>query len=173
MRMHVAPQLAAADIPFEFVELAFVYLEAAEELSSFIKSKSWSPSFRRGQVLLFLTFHATELFLKGCILKAKPSSPINGHSLEQLGKTFKGLYTALEFEVPFGVEPLPPNPEVVAMAAKSERTAHERLRYPIDTSGNPWGGVQSFHPELFFVSLEKLRADLKAVRHAVFESTDG
>ena len=183
MVLHVAPHLADSEIPIGLADLASSYMEAAEQLSSLMKSQSWPPNFLRGQVLLWLTFHATELFLKACVLKANPPGLIKGHSLVKLAEEFKKHYPSLKLEIPFQDEPLPPTiikeafgskiaDKLIARNKKAERSAHERFRYPVDIEGIPWDGAHGFYPEMFFRDLEKLSASLKDVRRAVFEKDE-
>jgi hypothetical protein len=168
MPLHIRKEVAKHAVPIEFIRLAFAHLESSDKLNSLMNDGSWSCSFYKGQVVHWLAFHATELFLKGCILQISPRSSINDHSLARLGRKLKTLRPDIDFHVPFRVEALPPYPELVAKAEKLEKKIHERLRYPTDTAGDPWSGVHGFDSELFSRTLQKLRADLERVANELF-----
>ncbi len=166
--MHLAPEYETNEIPEHFRDLSFAYLEASERLCQEIATGSWAPSFHRGQVTLWLAFHATELFLKACIRSASPNQLKNLHSLGELLLVFSSCFPTLKFEPPFGPEPMPADPVLMEMAVKSDATLHQQLRYPVDTSGSPWPGVRAFTPELFLSELERLRGDFERISLVVF-----
>lgn len=166
--MHLAPQYSDDEIPEHFRLLALTFLDAAETLCKQLSDGSWAPNYRKGQVCMWLAFHATELFLKGCIRSVSPSYSKNTHSLTELQLTFSSLFPAICFEPPFGSEPMPADPVLMEMALKSDATLHEQLRYPTNRSGSPWGGVRAFTPDLFLAELKELRANIERVSSIVF-----
>lgn len=166
--MHIAPRYKPTETAEHYRDLALAYLEGAERLCEELSSGTWAPSFHKGQVTLWLAFHATELFTKGCICKADPSRLKNQHSLGQLLLTFSELYPALYFQPPFGPEPVPADWELMELALESDAKLHQQLRYPADTSGKPWSENRAFSPELFFGELEALRKDIARLSCAVF-----
>lgn len=168
--MLIAPEYGSNEVSDHFRDLAMAYLDAAERLCKDLCSESWPPTFHKGQVTLWLAFHATELLIKGCIRKASPEQLKNKHSLGELLLTFSALYPALEFNPPFGPEPVPADWELMELALKSDATFHQRLRYPVDTAGSQWGGIRTYSPELFSAELETLRQDFKRISTAVFSA---
>jgi hypothetical protein len=88
--------------------------------------------------------------------------------LGELLTTFSSCFPGLNFEPPFGPEPMPADETLIALAVKADATLHQRFRYPTDTSGHAWGGGQTFSPDLFLAELERLRADLDRISAAVF-----
>src|SRR5947209_7414211 len=139
--MHIQHEVLTDDIPIEFMKQALSHLEAAEKLNTLMCDGTWPSNFYRGRAVLWLAFHAVELFLKGCILKVEPSAKVGGHSLADLTSRLKALAPDVTFDPPFGVEPLPPYPGLVEKAKREERKLHELLRYPIDTEGKQWPGA--------------------------------
>src|SRR5262249_34514378 len=59
--------------PEHFADLAHAYLDCGILLCSEMSKKSFSATFSRGRVVLFLSLHSVELFLKDAILKRSPS----------------------------------------------------------------------------------------------------
>ena len=168
MPLHIRKEVTKYAIPVEFIRLAFAHLESAEKLNLLMNEGAWSSSFHKGRVVHWLAFHATELFLKACILRVNPKSQVNDHSLARLLKKLKTLRSDIEFRAPFEVNPMPPYPELVADAKKLEERIHERLRYPTDTAGKPWSGVHGFDSELFSHTLQRLRGDFERIATLLF-----
>ena len=165
---YIAKSFTDADIPEQFVTLAFSYLEGSERLTTDLAQGEWTPSYQRGQVAMLLAIHATELFLKACIRKASPTTLRNVHSLGELRVEFSTYFPGIEFEPPFGTEAMPADWELFELAIQSDRTAHEQLRYPVNRQNAAWLGVRSFVPNLFAADLLKLRADMERVASFVF-----
>ena len=124
MPLHIKKEVAKDEVPVEFIRLAFAHLESSEKLNSLMSAGTWTSSFQKGRVVHWLAFHATELFLKGCILQTSPGSSFKGHSLASLLKKLKKLRPDINFRVPFSIEALPPYPALVAQAEEREKTIH-------------------------------------------------
>ena len=167
--MHLAKKYEPHEIPRHFRDLAFAYLESSERLCQDMESGEWAPDYNKGQVAMLLAFHATELFLKGCIRAAARGPMKNLHSLGQLLNEFSELFPNLKFEPPFGPEPVPADPDAIEWALRTDATLHQQLRYPTDTSGQPWKGERSFSPSLFQAELARLRNDFVRIDSAVFK----
>jgi len=167
--LHIAPTFDAEDTPEQFRVLSLAYLDASERLAMELDDGTWAPSYHRGQVTLWLALHASELFLKACIRKAAPSEVKNLHSLGELRLAFAAHFPTLEFEPPFGPEPMPADWTTMEMALKSDKTQHEQLRYPVDRANNPWPGSRSFYPAMFVSELRQLRKDIERVSGEVFK----
>jgi hypothetical protein len=168
MALHIKREITKAEVPVELIRLAFAHLESAEKLNSMMNDGSWASGFYKGRVVQWLTFHATEVFLKGCVLHGDPKGRITGHSLAQLTKRLKSLFPDIEFRPPFEKKALVPYPGLIAEAEKLEKQIHERLRYPIDTTATPWSGVHGFDSETFSYTLQKVRADFERIATVLF-----
>lgn len=173
MTIHLRREVSDRDVPMEFMKLALSHLEAAEKLTSLMSEKAWPSNYYRGQAVLWLTFHAVELFLKGFILKLAPGTKVDGHSLAGLTKKLKALASDIEFDPPFKVQALPRYPLLIRDAEAKEKKFHEVLRYPIDTKGKPWPGVRGFSASSCNRMLERVRADCERLYVRVFEGKDG
>lgn len=143
---YIAQSFTEAEVPEQFRTLAFAYLEGSERLTADLVSGAWPANYQRGQVALWLGLHATELFLKGCVRKASPSTVKNVHSLGELRLEFSNHFPGIEFDPPFGPEPMQADWSLIELAIESDRTAHEQLRYPVSRQNAAWPGVHSFVP---------------------------
>jgi hypothetical protein len=168
--IHLRGEVKQGDVPMEFMKLALSHLQAAEQLNRLMSERHWPSNYYRGQAVLLLVFHSTELFLKGFILKLDPNAKVGGHSLAKLAKTLKRLAPDVEFDPPFKVEALVPYPELVRRAEKDEARFHEVLRYPIDSNGKPWPGVRGFSASSCKRLLAKVQADCERVYVHIFET---
>ena len=163
------------DIPRELYRLSDAYLDAAENLNAQIVNGGWESSYQRGQVVLFLTFHAIELCLKGCIKTLLPSAtPWGQHKLPKLAQELNALLPDLDYRVPFGAVPTPPpEPGLRARMEAHDRELHQQLRYPADNDGKPWEGVFVFSATLFAGSLREIRDELVRIRAHVGRRSNG
>lgn len=166
--MHVVARYKTTEIAEHYRDLALAYLEGAERLCDALVSGAWISSFHKGQVALWLAFHASELFIKGCICKADPARLKSQHSLGELLLTFSDLYPALKFQPPFGPEPVPADWELMELALKSDANLHVELRYPTDKSGRQWSQDRAFSGGLFLSDLAVLRADIERISAVVY-----
>ena len=162
--MDVLEKVEIADVPKALFKLSDAYLDAAENLNNQLSEDVWPSSYQRGQVVLFLAFHAVELGLKGSIKKLQPSFNAGHSTLAKLASHLRALAPEVEFEPPFGIEALPPDAEGLIEADRLDRFAHQHLRYPMDTKGVPWEGLFGFSADMFQASLAKMRSELHRVR---------
>ena len=160
-------------MPDELYRLSDAYLDAAANLNSQIVHGSWESSIHRGQVVLFLAFHAVELCLKGCIKTLQPSANPGHHTLPKLAQQLNVLVPGLDYRVPFASQALPPDPKVRAMAEEHDRVANQQLRYPVDNEGSPWGGTFGYSAKLLEGTLEDIRCNLLRIREHIATRNGG
>lgn len=168
MQMFIRQEVHPTDVPNEFVKSAFAYLDAAEKLNGEMAAEKWPGDYRNAQVILWLTFHATELFLKGCIAKLDPTGAVLGHTLPVLKTRLESLTGKVELQLPFDVEGSDGTPEIEALIKNHLRTTHEQLRYPTDQGGVPWSGLQGFSPQLFAGTLQNFKSEAGALKSRLF-----
>lgn len=171
--MHIQQEVTDSDVPIKFVKQARAHLEAAKKLNTLMCDGAWASNYYRGQAVLWLAFHAVELYLKGFILKLDPRTSVNGHSLAVLTAKLKSLAPKTQFDPTFGIEALPPDPERVKQVEKSEKKIHEMLRYPIDTEGKPWPGVRSFSASMIQNELTLIHTECERLYVQLFENREG
>jgi hypothetical protein len=156
LQVHIRQQVQPQKVPEELLLGAFSYLEAAEQLNSVLLEKPDASSFYRGQVILWLSFHASELILKASILRVAPAEKATGHSLRRLTQKLRSLRPDAVFEPPFQKQALPPYPDLVRKAERESDLVGEALRYATNNSGIPWLGPRGFSPDLFAKTLQRL-----------------
>lgn len=171
--MFINEETPPENIPEEYIRLSFAYLESAERLNSEIESSLWCGNFHRGQVVLWLSFQATELFLKGCILKLSSSEKVQGHILPVLASRLNELMPELNFQVPFKSLALPTDEAGFTWEKKQDRVTHESLKYPTDHNSQPWQGLRMYSPTQFGETLRALRAQVECAKNVAFPAADG
>jgi DNA-binding MarR family transcriptional regulator len=156
----------------QFADLAHAYLDCSILLCCEMSKKSFSATFSRGRVILFLSLHSVELFLKGAILKRSPSVALNTHALRDLQSNYNKLYTEDRFrwELPFKTEYLGFTAQEVKTMLKSERPLDQMYRYPINRKGNPWPGVVGFEAKEFLRKLQNIKEDFCRLEKQIFAS---
>jgi hypothetical protein len=166
----------------QFFAFSEAYLYSAANLCSILVSSPSESTYPRGAVVLSLSFHGIELFLKAAIREKAPDEKFGGkagHDLESLGKRYANLYPGkkFEFEIPFRTEDVDlvePDPRVVDelktfIAEHKKATPPDQLnRYPRDTEGNPWNGIYSFEPNTFLPVITKAQHDVARLKQLIF-----
>lgn len=166
----------------QFLAFSEAYLYSAARLCADLSEFSEESTYPRGAVVLSLTFHGIELFLKAAILEKLPDEQFSGkfgHDLELLGKRYTNLYPGKKFvfEIPFRTEEavlVDPDPRVVE-ELKLFITEHKRAtpadqlnRYPRDIDGKPWDGIYAFEPNLFAADIAKAQQDVARLKDLIF-----
>lgn len=168
MDYYDAPSFSSAEVPAQFRATSLAFLEAAERLTDQLVRGDWEPSYRRGEVAMWLAFHSTELFLKGCIRQARPDFKKNIHSLGELLLVFEECYPGLKFQLPFGPEAIVPDWEAMERALSHDKSLHQQMRYPVGTGNAMWSSNRSFQPIIFTSTLQELRSAFEHIGGAVF-----
>lgn len=164
--LDILEPLTVDQLPDALFQLSDGYLDAAENLNRQMKDGTWPSSYQRGQVVLYLTLHATELTLKGCIKKLQPSFNAGHSTIARLSEHLRTLKPSIQFDPPFGTEPIPELEGEVDIE-KLNRIAHQVFRYPMDRAGRPWEGLFAFSADMFNSSLTQLRSDFEYMRYQV------
>jgi hypothetical protein len=180
-RMVAESDLAFLSIPRQFLSFSDAYLDSASRLCIVLKRSPRKSNYARGSVVLYLTFHAIELFLKGAILERKPNEKLRHHNIQDLSKRYNNLYPGMkyEFHAPFisrdevdlsdifGPEIIE---EVKIYIEESEKKnpLDQRHRYPRNLEGQPWRGSVGFEPGSFLVVIKKLKADIARLTNLIF-----
>lgn len=149
---------------------AQAYLVAARASCEKLAADPASSTWAGGSVVLMLSAHATELFLKGALLnRALPEEVwAHGHDITALTEHYRKAFREVEFnwEVPFQV--VIPNgfsAEELAVLEKLRDAAPSILyRYPVQRNGEDWGGLYSFEPNSFLRVIEQLQSDFIRVQ---------
>lgn len=169
MKIHGNWELSNKDLPKQFFLFSEAYLDSARRLCVVLKRSTKKASYQRGCVVLYLTFHASELFLKGAILTKNPNEKLN-HDLQGYYNRYNKLYPKKEyrFEIPFRTEYLGFEPEVIDQLRKQELPSDQLHKYPTDKGGKQWEGSFAFEPIELLKTIEKLRDDFKAIENKIW-----
>lgn len=150
----------------QFIAFSEAYLDAAFRLCKILKLSTRKRSYPRGAVVLFLTFHAVELFLKAAILKKYPKEKLH-HNVERLMSRYNELYPEkkFNFEIPFKTE-------YIGFEPSDKKPAHplqdQLNRYPISKNYEIWPGAIAFEPESFLSIIEGLLIDFHRLKMEIF-----
>lgn len=156
-------------VPEKMFAYATSYARGAIALCDELAQSS-AYSWPDGAVVLMMSSHATELFLKAMLLKRVPEELVwdLGHDLESAWEGYCLSFPEPEYQwdIPFktvysaGITP----------AQKAEfqkmRDAHQSIlfRYPVDKkTGKDWKGLYAFEPNLFIPVLRKMKDDFRRV----------
>lgn len=171
--MHIAPSFDTAEAPQQLIEIAYAYLDAALELTERMASGAWPGSYYRGQAALWLAFHASEVFLKGCITSAGHQVD-NTHSLTKLKLQFEAVFPNVTYEPLYTNQAILPDPELMEAALLADREMHQQFRYPVSAAGTVWGEwVRGFDPRSFAHALAQARSEFKRVHEHVTAQAGG
>jgi len=173
--------LASLSIPRQFLSFSDAYLDSASRLCTVLKRSTRKSNYARGSVVLYLTFHAIELFLKGAILEREPNEKLTNHDIQDLSNRYHNLYQGkkYKFHAPFisrkkvdlrsifGPEIIE---EVKIYIEESEKKnpLDQRHRYPRNLEGKPWRGSVGFEPGSCLVDIKKLKADIVRLTYLIF-----
>ena len=177
--------LASFSVPRQFLSFSDAYLDSASRLCTILKRSPRKSNYVRGSVVLYLTFHAIELFLKGAILERNPGERLINHDIQVLSNRYKNLYRGrkYEFHAPFISREKVDlseifDPEIVeevkAYIEESEKKnpLDQRHRYPRNLEGQPWHGSVGFEPESFLFVIKKLKADIARLTNLIFQTNN-
>ena len=170
-------------ISLQFLSFSEAYLYSASLLCANLVSEPSESTYPRGAVVLSLSYHGIELFLKAAILEKKPDEQFKGkpgHDLEYLGKRYEKIYPGKEFnfKVPFGTEEIElvdPDPEIIEeikkfIAEQKKSTPADQInRYPRDIEGKPWHGIYAFEPTTFSLEIDRVRNDINRLKTKIFK----
>lgn len=144
--------MEGVDEPAQLFEFAKAYLAASKLLCQKITEEYNKAKYADGCVVIFNTYHAVELFLKGLIFKRDCRTKLH-HDVGKLAKHYHSLYPEENYSwsVPFGMEVLGDTNEVEEKLQKLKKALPQDqiYRYPINKDGKPWFGAFAFEPSSF------------------------
>ena len=152
-------EIEGLDNPDLFHDLAVAYLDTSIVATREMVYGAFSPRFSHSRVVLSMAYHATELFLKGAILRATGEKKQDGHVLKGLYERYEELYQDQDyhFDVPFSFGYLGFRPERVAELQKDEPPQDQMYRYHTNLKGKQWDGAHGFDAESFLQTLQSLK----------------
>lgn len=151
--------------PQQLDSLANAYLESAQSLCDALADDPKNATFEKGAVVLYLSAHAVELFLKGAILRKAPNETF-AHDLEHINNRYRALFPAKRFaftSMPFTSEYPGMSKQEVAEVKREKPDPSEMYRYPVSKTGEPWEAALGFEASSFSRSLSVLHADFARI----------
>lgn len=175
--MTVESELASLSVPLQFLAFSDAYLDSALRLCTVLSRSLRKSNYARGSVVLYLTFHAIELFLKGAILERKPNEQLRHHAIQGLSKRYRNLYPARKFAIdaPFInrdeaaiTEIFAPEHLIHIRKLDRENPWDQRHRYPKNRDMQSWAGSVGFEPVSFLITIKKLKSDMARIKKLAF-----
>lgn len=162
----LADRVTSLAPPEQFAAYAIAYLDSAERLCRVLAISHRKATYERGSVVLYLTTHAVELFLKGAILRKKPHERF-GHNLEYLYNRYKELYPAKRhhFDMPFRANYDGLSKDEIKAIKAASAPVDQLYRYPQNKNGEPWFGHFAFEANSFLIELGALRLKFDRILH--------
>ena len=175
-------EVTSLQIPEQFLAFADAYLEAAIRLCHTLAEENSETTYTQGAVVLFLALQATELFLKGAILRKDPGSSLaSSHKIVPLINRYRKLYPAKKFA--FSSLFIADEPDLSGVDAEivrqyqEEKREHDkrnpedqRYRYPRNRWNEPWAGSSGFEANLFLRDLQQFKGEFDAIVTAIDEA---
>ena len=162
-------EIAHVGEPQRFVLYAHAYLNSAllscEQMAALEEQRTWPNA----TVVLMLSVHSVELFLKGAILSRDSQAKVGDHRIDLLTEKYRQLFPepAFEFDVPFRTEyPSLSEAEIQALK-KTEPVPSILFRYPVRAPGVEWQGIYAFTAESFLRILSNLRSSYERIGKAI------
>lgn len=148
---------------------ADAYLLAATTMCGHMAHGQQSANWPQGAVVLMLSAHSVELFLKGAILARSPTENVwaRNHNLEKLREDYQRCFQEPDFawDIPFSIECLGEFDEVEIAQLKGKTPEPSILyRYPVQKNAKEWEGCYGFEPHSFSVVLKEVRKAFDRIR---------
>ena len=151
--------LCHLNVPQRFFAYARAYRDAAAGLCDLMTKSPEHYTWPHGAVVLMLSAHSVELFLKGALWTQSSPDEIEHHRIENLAQKFKERFPGpdFEWEIPFKTEYAGLNETEVAALKKTAPVPSILYRFPVGKGGSEWRGAYGFEANSFVAVLEELR----------------
>ena len=161
-------EIAHVSEPQRFVLYARAYLDAASVLCEQMADEA-QRTWPNATVILMLSAHSVELFLKGAILRRDDNSKVGDHRIDLLTAKYEQLYAEpeMEFSVPFLTEYPSISEEEIQALKKTEPVPSILFRYPVSKPGVEWQGIHAFEADGFLRILSDLRSAYERIGKAI------
>ena len=178
--MLVDSEVLSMSTPEQFMVFSDAYMDSACRLCAILSRSTKKATYARGTVVLYLAFHATELFLKGAILHKSPNENIGStHNIEELFNRYTRLYPKKEFSFELLFKSNEPDyselePDLVKALKleinelRKKNPDDQRYRYPKNKKGESWNGVHGFEASSFLVEIKQLREEFIGLSKQIF-----
>jgi hypothetical protein len=160
--MVVDSELVGMSIPARYFAYAEAYGDGAISITEKMISDESQSTWVNSAVVLMLSAHAVELFLKGALFKSDPTAKINHHNIEELYSLYCETYRKTEFEfyMPFKTEyPGMSEAEIESLKECKSPKPSVLYRYPTANGNTKWEGAFGFQASSFLQTLRQLKSD--------------
>lgn len=149
-----------------FIAYADAYSTAAIALCEQMTTTEEACTWPNASVVLMLSAHAVELFIKGAVLSRDDSALLEGHDLERLGVEYHKRFPEAEFawDIPFKTINIGLPEAEMALLRKSNPQPSILYRYPVEKGGKEWRGLYGFEPCSYRVVLKQMRDDFDRIK---------
>lgn len=172
--MNVSWPLHGYPISEQFFYFAEAYLEASSIMCDRIDEEDKVLSYPKSCVILFLAFHAVELFLKAAILYRAPDDKLH-HNIDEIKQRYATLFNDKEFNwnLPFRSDYSGLEPDQIESAKKNIEPRDQVYRYPVNSKRKEWYGVYGFEANSFKSTLNCLKNDFIKLKKPYLRLTTG
>jgi len=158
-KLTVESDLRNLSLHEKYFEYSTSYLNAAITFCKSLVEIEEKQTYPNGAVVLYLTFHATELFLKGAILKQYPDESLNSHKINEMKSRYRKIYPGRKYAIQFPFETEQSEIEIPKQnIQRIENFEFDQMyRYPIGRDGDEWqakGMIPSFEATSFYKYLK-------------------
>ena len=165
--MVVDSELLKLSIPDRFFEYSESYGNGAKALVEKMISDKSETTWPNAAVVLMLSVHSVELFIKGAIFNNDSKANIGNHNIESLFKKYCEIYQDEKyyFDMPFTTEYQGMSEEEIEALKENKRPTPSVLyRYPTKTGEVEWEGAYGFEPNSFLPVISGLLQDYQRLR---------
>lgn len=165
--MIVDSELLELSIPDRFFKYSESYGNGAKALVEKMVSDNSQATWPNAAVVLMLSVHSVELFLKGAIFKSDSKAKIAHHNIESLFEKYCQIYKEEKyyFDMPFKTEYLGMSEEEIEVLKENKRPTPSVLyRYPTETGEVEWEGAYGFEASSFSPVISCLLQDYQRLR---------
>lgn len=151
--MLVDSDLLELRVPERYFAYAESYGGGAQSITEKMLDVESESNWPNAAVVLMLSAHSVELFLKGAIFKNDALAKVGHHNIEELYEIYCSIYTTDEFnfDMPLKTEYLGMS-EAKIMALKKSKppTPSVLYRYPTASGNKEWEGAFGFEASYFY-----------------------
>ena len=166
-------EIEGINAPEKFYVYATSYLNSAILLNQNIIANKDERHWGSSAVVLHLSAHAMELFLKFAIYTHSIDSEIEHHDIEELYDQYNGIYndSTHKLHMPFLTEHILLSSETIEEERKKSKrtisTRSVRYRYPMKTVKKEWHSTEAFEPSWFLQTLDQMKSDFSRIRDRI------
>jgi len=165
--MVVDSELLKLGIPDRFFEYSESYGNGAKALVEKMATDNSQATWPNAAVVLMLSVHSVELFLKGAIFIDNSKANINHHNIESLFEMYCQIYKEekYNFDMPFKTEYLGMSEAEIEVLKENKRPTPSVLyRYPTASGEAEWEGAYGFEVSSFVPVIFQLLEDYRRLR---------